>query len=235
MSRFFPTSPVRLSKQHIRDFYTQEYVNRYHQKDTGRLATILRQVEFSATHRVVDFACGNGLLLDLIQGRVKSYVGVDFSEEFITQAKQRHSQTKGKFTFYCEDIRSFCQRFSESFDYAFALDFSEHIYDDTFLELFHSMRKTLRPGGQLIIHTPNRDFLLEILKAHNIILAQQPEHIGVRTASELKQLLLQCGYKRITIQYLPHYHPLLRQLHPLTSLPWLGKYFQARLLITAKV
>ena len=38
---------------------------------------------------VADFGCGNGVLLELVAPRVREYVGVDFSEEFVRAAERR--------------------------------------------------------------------------------------------------------------------------------------------------
>ncbi|MCA9450754.1 MAG: hypothetical protein KC931_26770, partial [Candidatus Omnitrophica bacterium] len=73
----------RLSDRDLRELYREGYVSKYPSEDNGRLSQQLRFVNFNPEDRVVDFACGNGLLLDLIHGRVKEYVGVDFPSEFI--------------------------------------------------------------------------------------------------------------------------------------------------------
>ena len=70
--------------------------------------------------------------------------------------------------FFDEEITDFCKSYSNSFDVAFALDFIEHLYDDDVIKIFSSIRDTLKADGKIIIHTPNGDFFLEIMKNKNI-------------------------------------------------------------------
>ena len=46
-------------------------------------------------------------------------------------------------------------------------------------------RRVLRPGGTLSVYTPNPKHLIERLKERELILAQNPTHIGLRPAQEL--------------------------------------------------
>jgi len=62
------------------------------------------------------------------------------------------------------------------------MDFSEHVYDEEWREILRGIRSALKPTGRLYLHTPNAEFILEIMKARNLILARQPEHVAVRTA-----------------------------------------------------
>ncbi len=220
----------RLSEQQLREFYRDGYVSKYPTVDNGRLAQQLKQVSLGRDDRVVDFACGNGLLLDLIHSRVKDYVGVDFSSEFIEDAETRmRAQGISNGSFQCMDIVGFCESHREEFDIAFASDFAEHIYDDDFVTLYTAMRGTLRPGGKLYTHTPNGDFFLERLKTIGI-LKQLEEHIAIRNEGEMVHLLNQCGYEVIECYRLRHYRWFLAWVHPLASVPGLREIFSARLL-----
>ncbi|MCA9444133.1 MAG: class I SAM-dependent methyltransferase, partial [Candidatus Omnitrophica bacterium] len=190
----------------------------------------LRFVNFNPEDRVVDFACGNGLLLDLIHGRVKAYVGVDFSSEFIAEAEARQ-KAKGisNGTFHCEDIIRFCETHPGEFDLAFASDFSEHIYDEDFIRIFSMMRIALKPKGRLYVHTPNGAFFLERLK-NSGVLKQLEEHVAVRDEPEMCRLLQESGYRILNRHHLPHYRWILAALHPLSWIPGLKGLFSARLL-----
>jgi SAM-dependent methyltransferase len=224
----------RLTSQQLRDLYRGEYVGAYHQEDTGRLRHILERVPVTSKDAVADLACGNGLLLEAFSVVPQQYVGVDFSAEFIDQARRRFAKRKGNFQFICQDIAKFSRRNKKKFDWIFTLDFSEHIYDDQFVEIYGAIAHSLKPNGQLVLHTPNADFLLERLKSHNWLLKQFPEHVAVRRAEDYLQLLERAGYKKIRVEYLPHYHPLLSWLRFLHNWPVLKAFLRARLLIFAQ-
>ena len=158
-----------------------------------------------------------------------SYDGIDFSPDFIAVAK---NAVRENVEFHCEDILEFCGRNQAAFDIATTLDFSEHIDDETFLELYGAIHHSLVNGGRLFIHTPNLDFIVE--RAKDIgILKQFPEHVAVRTGKQIEELLSRCGFRDIRIQTIPHYN-VLKLLHPLSNLPNIGQLFGARLWIEAK-
>lgn len=224
----------KLSIAQLRDFYRDSYVNRYHQYDTGRLRNIMMNIDLSNSDTVADFACGNGLLLEELKPFPRVYRGVDFSEEFIREAEVRYAQWPGDINFVCTDIVIFCRQHPAQFDWAFALDFSEHIYDDQFIDIFSAIASALRPTGKLVLHTPNAEFFVERLKARNFVLRQFPEHVAVRNAAEYHNLLGHAGFRDIEVKHLPHYHPILRVVSPLQNWWFLRRFLRARLLIVAR-
>jgi cyclopropane fatty-acyl-phospholipid synthase-like methyltransferase len=223
-------------KDELRDLYRSDYVSSYHQEPGPRLERLIDLADLSADMTVVDFGCGNGLLLDVLHGRVGTYYGVDFSDEFITEARLMHAglkQDRGAFSFHAQSISEFCDGHHGAIDRAFALDFSEHLYDDDLLAVFESIRTCLRPGGRFYLHTPNRDFIIETLKARGIM-RQLPEHIAVRNASATTALLERAGFTQVRVAFLAHYLPVLSWLDRFSRVPGLGRFMRARLFIDAR-
>ncbi|MGH8743751.1 MAG: class I SAM-dependent methyltransferase [Burkholderiales bacterium] len=221
----------KLNSQELRNLYRQDYVDRFARQSTRRIRRLLPYMNLSATDIVADFACGNGFLVNVIHDKIAHYHGVDFSEEFTAAAKQRHAEAQTQHaSFECADIKDFCARNPGHFDKAFALDFSEHLYDDDFVSIFSAISKSLKPEGALYIHTPNGEYFLEILKNRGW-LKQLPGHVSVRRGEAYIRLLQAAGFSSIRLRYLPHYISILKCLHPLSFLPVIGKYFRARLFI----
>jgi cyclopropane fatty-acyl-phospholipid synthase-like methyltransferase len=224
----------RLSDNQLRSIYDQAYVDRYDPHALRRMRRMLPFFDLSGEDVVADFGCGNGVLLELIASRIRDYVGIDFSEEFIRAAERRRDAraiTKG--TFRCADLVEFADRHPNHFDVAFALDFSEHLYDDQFLRIFRAIHRALKPGGALYLHTPNREYFLEHFREWGL-LKQIEGHVGVRTAGSHQTLLVQCGFVDVTTHYVAHYLRLGAALHGLSVLPGVGRYFQARLIIQCR-
>jgi 2-polyprenyl-3-methyl-5-hydroxy-6-metoxy-1,4-benzoquinol methylase len=190
--------------------------------------------ELSGREVVADFGCGNGVLLELISPRVHEYVGVDFSEAFV-RAAERRRDARGlrNATFHCSDIVAFCAEHPNRFDAAFALDFSEHIYDDQFLRIFRAIHGTLKPGASLFLHTPNGAYFIERLREWGI-LDRIEGHVAVRDAESNRALLAQCGFADVQVRYLAHYLKLASRFHGLGTLPLVGRYFRARLFLTCR-
>lgn len=222
------------SAEELRQLYGQSYVEEFEKKQSAnRLRRLISHFELNPHQRAADFACGNGMIMEYVAPRVKEYVGVDFSQEFIDAANQRKERLGIKNAkFACASIEDFCREQEGTFDVGFAMDFSEHVYDADWLQVLSSIRQSLKEGGRLYLHTPNRDFFLEIMKDHNFLTRQYIEHIAVRNAEQNISLLEQAGFKIHRLQLLPHYN-VLKYVHPLSYVPIVGKYFKARVFIEA--
>lgn len=215
-------------------YESDQYVDSYHSTGGLRIGQIVKHVKLEDSDQVIDFACGNGLLAPEISSSVMSYTGVDFSSNFIKRAEQLSEEKQLKnVKFVCQDIIDFVKENLAKYDKAFTLDFSEHLNDQNFLTIFEAIRNSLKDGGELIIHTPNLDFILEKLKDKGIM-KQVSGHIGVRNFEMYKKLLENAGFSGIKVIYLPHYNQALRRLQLFSFLPLIGRYFKARLLITCQ-
>jgi 2-polyprenyl-6-hydroxyphenyl methylase / 3-demethylubiquinone-9 3-methyltransferase len=225
---------TRLSEEQLRAIYDQSYVDQYDPHAVQRMRRMLPFFQLSGQEVVADFGCGNGVLLELIAPHVHEYAGVDFSEEFVRAAERRRDAHGFRnATFHCSDIVSFCEQHPDRFDAGFALDFSEHIYDDQFLRIFSAIHGALRPGATLFLHTPNGEYFIERFRERGI-LDRIEGHVAVRDAAGYRALLGQCGFASVHVRYLAHYLPLAAAFHALGALPLVGRYFRARLFLTCR-
>lgn len=224
----------RLSDEELLAIYDEGYVDQYDPHAVQRMRRLLPFIELSGHEVVADFGCGNGVLLEVVGPRVREYVGVDFSEAFVRAAERRRDAsgiTNGSFS--RADIIEFCARHPNAFDAAFALDFSEHIYDDQFLRVFTAIQGTLKPGAPLYLHTPNAEYFMERFKDWGV-LEQVEGHVAVRDARQHQALLARCGFPHVEVRYLAHYLPFAARFHRLGALPLVGRYFRARLFLTCR-
>ena len=223
---------VRRSEDELRAIYGQRYADEYDPHAVERIQRLLPFFDLSGDEEVADFACGNGVLLELIGPRVRAYAGVDFSDAFV-RAAERRREARGirNGTFYCDEIVAFCTQHPNHFDVGFALDFSEHIYDDQFVRIFSAIRGALKPGAPLYLHTPNLEYFVERLR-HWGILPQIEGHVAVRDTARYHALLAQCGFAWVHTRYLAHYLYPASAFHGLGTLPLVGRYFRARLFLT---
>lgn len=223
-----------MKSESLKELYKKEYVDSFEKNRASQLArirNIVQYIDLDPKDVVADFACGNGLLAEVISDKVNEYHGVDFSEAFIDAFRQKISNNgwSGKINAHCSDIVDFCRKHADFFNKTFTLDFSEHICDEDFMVIYSGIYNSLKQGGSLFLHTPNGDFFVEILKNKGIM-EQFPEHVAVRNANSYLEMLEKIGFRNIEIKYLPHYN-ILRYLHPFSFIPLIGKYFKARLLI----
>ncbi len=219
------------STAELKALHGEDYVNNF-ADSTYRLNRLLPYITLPANADIVDYGCGTGLMMQLLHSEVRSYTGVDFSPPFIAAAnKKKESLSVINAEFHCLDIHDFAKANPARFHAAFAMDFSEHVYDDVWLEILKSIRNTLKPGGTLYLHTPNGEFIIETMKRHNFILKQFPEHIAVRDVAENERLVKEAGFS-VSTMTLPHYN-ILKHMHLLSHIPGIGKYFRARIFMKA--
>jgi cyclopropane fatty-acyl-phospholipid synthase-like methyltransferase len=177
-----------------------------------RLAAVLDLVEPKAGDRVLDLGCAAGAITHFLSEQGCETVGVDAEPLAIETARKLFPDL----SFEVADVGDLPFP-PESFDKAVAADLVEHLDDATFARMLTETLRVLRPGGTLSIYTPNPKHLIERLKAHNIILAQNPTHIGLRTASELRQVLEEAGFTVDRDEWRPSFFPGLRTVERLAG------------------
>ena len=154
-----------------------------------RLAALHDLVEPAVGDRIVDLGCAAGALTHYLSGYGATVVGVDAEERAIAKAQSLFPELE----FRQADVAELPFD-TGSFDKAVAGDLVEHLDDATFRAMLGELRRVLVPGGTLSIYTPNPLHLIERLKARNLILAQNPTHIGLRTSRELTDALRASGF-----------------------------------------
>lgn len=102
--------------------------------------------------RLLEFGCGTGNLASLVAAKGYNTLGVDISDRFIDYAN--HTYAAGKPNLQYRVVGFGTLPFDDvSFDCIYTCAVLEHCYDvDKIIADFHRM---LKPGGTLIIGTPN--------------------------------------------------------------------------------
>ena len=127
-----------LSQSDLVKLHGSEYVDHFEHNRAAykkRLQAILSYVKLNKKDAVCDYGCGNGMLFEEIHDKVGSYAGVDFSDNFINSFKESLEKWSSVIApdIYNQDIVEFAVSHHLTFDKVFTLDFSEHIYDDDFI------------------------------------------------------------------------------------------------------
>ena len=154
-----------------------------------RLAAVRDLVEPSAGDRVLDLGCAAGATSHFLSTFGCDTVGVDAEPLAIERAGALFPHLR----FEVADVRAL--PFADgSFDKAVAADLVEHLDAETFSAMLAEVRRALCPGGTLSFYTPNPEHVIERMKAHDLLLAQNPTHIGLRTAAQLEGALENAGF-----------------------------------------
>jgi 2-polyprenyl-3-methyl-5-hydroxy-6-metoxy-1,4-benzoquinol methylase len=136
--------------------------------------------------RIVDLACGNGYLLYQFKQLGYSDVGgVDISPEQVRIARQVTDQiTEGS-------LFDFLKNHENDFDLITGIDIVEHMNKDEVLRFLDACLRALKPGGRLILQTPNADSPMV-----NGIRYGDFTHETIFSPQLLSNLLGLCGFAR---------------------------------------
>jgi len=81
----FPMT-ANLDLEQRKALHSADYVARFQQKAPTRIRKLIDRMIINGLD-VVDFGCGDAVIIEYLKESVGSYKGVDFSEEFIEVAK----------------------------------------------------------------------------------------------------------------------------------------------------
>lgn len=139
---------------------------------------------------VLDAACGTGYGTKLLSERAKKVVGIDIDAEVVKHLQKEEME---KVSFACMPVEA--MTFADnSFDVVVSFETIEHIEETAQKAFLAEVRRVLKPGGCLIISTPNVDVLKETFKDY-----YNPFHVKELTRVEFFALLSQ--YFKYTQEY----------------------------------
>lgn len=137
---------------------------------------------------IADLGCGDGRLLRWLNGAgFRNLTGVDLSPEQVTLACQ------AGLAVVHGDALEFLERRPGTFDCLFATDLIEHLERPQALRFLDLCHIALRPGGRLVLQTPNGD------SPHvGPVRYGDPTHITCYTPSSLAFLMHAAGFVAIS-------------------------------------
>jgi SAM-dependent methyltransferase len=192
-----------------------------------RLEAVRDLVDPQPGDRILDLGCAAGAITHYLSSLGAESVGIDFEELAIAKARELFPECR----FEVADATSL--PFADaSFDKAVAADFVEHIRDDVFLAMCSELRRVLTPGGTFAVYAPNPRHLIERMKEHDFVLAQNPTHIGLRDAARMEHVLEQGGFRVVRSEWRPSFFRGLRAVEKVAG-PRL-ELFRYRLCVLAQ-
>ncbi len=125
--------------------------------------------------RVLEAGCGEGYGAEVLARHAAAVVGVDYDEAAVETARLRHAGVN--IEFQCIDLRKLADNAPGTFDVVTNFQVLEHLVDPT--PFLAAAAACLKPGGRLILTTPNR--LSSV--------SENPFHVHEYLADELRELL----------------------------------------------
>ncbi len=148
----------------------------------ARCVAILRHIQFAEARppRICDLGCGNGWLTNILASFGPA-LGVDLSDAAVEAASAKYPSAE----FRCADIQNWNYP-EEAFDVVVSQEVLEHVEDQPrYLSIANGL---LRPGGRLILTTPNADTMLAMPEAERRAWSNQPIENWV-ARSQLRSML----------------------------------------------
>lgn len=118
---------------------------------------------------VLEVGCGEGRGIELVLPKVRSYSAIDKIDAVVKSLRTKFPSAD----FHTGNIPPLAPFADKSFDFVLCFQVIEHIRDDH--ALLKEIHRVLRPGGILLMTTPNR------IRS----LSRNPWHVREYTASEL--------------------------------------------------
>jgi SAM-dependent methyltransferase len=108
---------------------------------------------------VVDAGCGNGWLAINCARLGYQTLGLGWSDDDLARARDRAEKLDSSAQFEVQDLRDLAGRgdLVARFDVVTCTEVIEHIIDDS--KLMMSLAELLRPGGLLLLTTPNAEYI----------------------------------------------------------------------------
>jgi 2-polyprenyl-3-methyl-5-hydroxy-6-metoxy-1,4-benzoquinol methylase len=135
---------------------------------------------------IADLACGQGRLLHWLRSRgYTNLSGVDIAPDQVALARQVANVDQG-------DLLSWLAERPERFDLLIGLDIIEHFARDEALRFLELAYAALKPGGRLVLQTPNADSLFGLQVRYGDI-----THEWACNVNQLARLLGRAGFRGI--------------------------------------
>jgi len=149
----------------------------------------------AAPARIVDLGSGRGELLEVVAGHGLDGYGVDTSEAMVD-----HCRARGLSVVHADAIEHLQTLAADSVAAVTSIQVIEHLPFRALLRLASEAFRVLRPGGVVILETPNPENL--IVGACNFY--YDPTHVRPLPPEPMRYLLESIGFERTTIERL---HP----------------------------
>ena len=171
-----------------------------------RIANVLSLLPPLSGRTLIDLGCGMGTFTIEAARRGALAIGIDFAPEALPAAAAVATAERADGAFFARADGVALPLRDGSADVVVAADLTEHLDDATLQGVLRDAHRVLRGNGTLVVYTPENAHLFERLRAAGIM-AQDPSHIGIRSAHELARAATAAGFEVSTVSWLPSHLP----------------------------
>lgn len=147
--------------------------------------------------RLLDIGCGKGDFLVRMRRQGWHVEGLEIDPEAVETARVEHS-----LTIHLGDLESHAFP-GDSFDAVTMNQVIEHVHDP--VSLIRECRRVLRPGGRLVLATPNINSLTHGRYGRDCSHLDPPRHLHLFTKKTLRECAARAGFRSIETWCAPGY------------------------------
>jgi ubiquinone/menaquinone biosynthesis C-methylase UbiE len=203
----------RLTAYDVADHYDEAYfadlAGRYRARNRfarQRIANVFSLLPEVRGRTLLDLGCGMGTFTLEAAGRGARALGIDMMPAALKAAARVAAEERVQDArFALGDVARLPVRTGAA-DVVLAADLTEHLDDDTFNAMLTETRRVLKPGGHIVLYTPEASHVFERLRDSGIM-KQDPSHIAVRTGAQLAAAVQDSGFQLLRLSYLPSHLP----------------------------
>jgi methionine biosynthesis protein MetW len=150
--------------------------------------------------KFLDIGCGEGTLCNAVRDRFAETHGIDIAEDAVARAR-----TKGVIAVRANLNSDPIPYPDGTFDTVATLDVIEHVFDP--VRFVHEVRRVLRPGGVLVLSTPNirkLQRIVTLIRGHFPGTSYDPVgfdggHLHYFTSRDVVELLSRQGFTIVSV------------------------------------
>jgi 2-polyprenyl-3-methyl-5-hydroxy-6-metoxy-1,4-benzoquinol methylase len=152
-----------------------------------------RIARYNSGKKLLDIGSAAGFFLEAAKSRGFEVQGIEFAAAAIAAASPtvRNGIIQG-------DIQEVLGRWTNEFDVITAFDIIEHMYDP--VKFVSDIKKALKPGGLLVISTPDTGHYLRYLMGSRWSMLQPFQHTVLFSRDAMKQMLTSNGFTDVKVE-----------------------------------
>ncbi len=162
-----------------------------------KIQTFERRIDLlkrlGARGRILDVGCACGFFIEAALKHGFDAYGIEFSKEAVAIARQ---EIRSRITVGDVNLRR--EREEDRFDAVVAFDIIEHTQNP--IKFLEEIRQILRPGGWLMLATPDTGHFLRYLMGCRWPMLQPMQHTYLFSKSAMRFALAQAGFENIAVQ-----------------------------------
>lgn len=156
--------------------------------------TSFMRAHVQAGDRVLDLGCGDGWMTAQIAAVGAAATGVEVALAAVARARARHPELDFRFA----EIDERLPVEDGAFDTVWASEVIEHVADTA--RWFSEVRRVLRPGGRLLLTTPNHSRLRLLVAGIELYSDPVGDHLHLYSRDSLRGVLRDFDFDEIEIR-----------------------------------